>query len=237
LIIFWHPSSYNFVIARFNLKFDWKIFLILLGCGTATLAQAQPLPQIVPQTLPGTPLQVSKRSDVNDEDPKTKDQTWLIYFGQSNANDLLDIIHFKLGKFEPYSILGIEYSRAFYRQEYLDLEWAGHLAKHFEKLQLFEIDVLAILRWKWFPWNNMIKTSLGIGEGLSLATGHPSSESVSQSIEKPLLNYLWLDIRFEIPSLPDWGLDFTLHHRSGVYGLFGASGGSNYLGFGLSRRF
>lgn len=165
-------------------------------------------------------------------------KTLTVFYGQSNVNDLLDIVQLRIGKFEPYSILGVQYSQKFLDvPTYFNLEWAGHLVKHFERWDLFEVDALVILRWNWFPWNSYLNTSLGMGEGFSLASGHPSSETVSQGIYAPFLNYLWIDLRFSIPALPEWGADIILHHRSGIYGLIaGVEGGSNYISFGVTRR-
>jgi hypothetical protein len=162
-----------------------------------------------------------------------------IFAGQSNQYDLLDLARFRFGGFEPYSIFGINYARAFYSpSQYFHLEWAGQIVKHFEKFSLFEVDAMAAFRWKWFPWNEWITTSLALGEGLSLASGYPSSESISQNIHSNYLNYLWVDIRLGVPSIPKWKLDFIIHHRSGIYGLInGVSGGSNYLCIGITREF
>jgi hypothetical protein len=161
-----------------------------------------------------------------------------VFFGQSNNEDLLNIVRLRLGDYEPYSIVGIEYGRPFLvPSPYYQLEWAGHLVKHLESASLFELDALVTFRWKWFPWNSVVHTELGLGEGLSLATGYPSSELVSQNIRSPLMNYLWIDWRFSLPSMPEWALNLNLHHRSGVYGLFGVRGGSNYISVGITRRF
>lgn len=160
-----------------------------------------------------------------------------LYVGQSNSNDLLELIRFRLGSFQPYSILGLGYSSSFTENPtYYSFGWAGHLVKHFEKVDLFELDGLFTFRWHWFPWNRYLVTSLGIGEGLSLASGYPSPELVVQNIKAPLLNYLFVNIRIGLPSIPLWSLDLIIHHRSGIYGtLFGVNGGSNYLCLGLTR--
>ena len=172
-----------------------------------------------------------------EEAVRPKPSSLTVYAGQSNSNDLLQIIHFEFGGFEPYPILGLEYSKVFRETRFFDLEWAFHFVKHFETVSLFELDGLATFRWKSFPWNEWVTTSLGIGEGVSWATGYPSSESVSQNIRAPLLNYLWIDVRMGLPSMPEWFLDLILHHRSGVYGLLGVAGGSNYISLGVTRRF
>lgn len=162
----------------------------------------------------------------------------LTFFGgRSNTNDLLDIVRFRFGSFETYNILGLQYNKTLIGPyKYADFEWAGQVVKHLEKWSLFELDALIAFRWKWFPWNHWIQTSLALGEGISYVTGYPSSETVSQNIYSKYLNYLWVDLRVGLPSHPKWKIDFIIHHRSGGYGLInGVSGGSNYLCLGITR--
>ena len=165
------------------------------------------------------------------------DETLTLFLGRSNKKDLLELIRFKWGRFEPYSVIGVAYRRSLFQSgRYYQFEWGGNLVKHLEKWSLLEGDALVVFRWKWAPWNEFVKTSLGVGEGLSLVTGYPSSESVSQPIRSHFLNYLWVDVRFELPDVPAWAVDSIIHHRSGIYGLFGVSGGSNYLCLGITRK-
>lgn len=159
------------------------------------------------------------------------------YTGISNTNDLLDLVQFKFGETEPYPIFGASYSESLYdASRFYGLYWAGHLVVHFETLGLLEGDALLNFWWKWFPWNRWVPTSLKLGEGISIATGYPSSEVVSQGIRSAFLNYLFVGLSFSSNSMPEWSLDFLIHHRSGIYGLVnGVSGGSNYLCVGISR--
>lgn len=161
-----------------------------------------------------------------------------VYSGVSNTNDLLEITRLRFGEFEPYWIVGAGLNRELLlRPGLFSLEWSQHLVKHLEKASLFELDQLIVFRWRWFPWNDFVPTTLGFGEGISLTTGFPSSETVSQNIRSLLLNYLLVDATFEWPGLPDWALNVRLHHRSGIYGvLFGIHGGSNYVCLGLTHK-
>jgi hypothetical protein len=159
-----------------------------------------------------------------------------LFSGLSNSHDLLDLMQGKFGRYEPYPIVGLNYSRRFLDAELVQLEWSGQVVKHLESWSLFEFDAFAVARWKWFPWNDFVITSLGFGDGLSLTTDYPSSETVSQNIRSRFLIYLWIDLRLTLPQLPEWSLDFIIHHRSGGYGLIGGvSGGSNYLCIGVTR--
>lgn len=159
------------------------------------------------------------------------------YSGISNTNDLLDLVQFKFGETEPYPIFAAAYSEPLVdSSRFYALYWASHFVVHFESVGLLEWDALVQFWWKWFPWNRWLPTRLKLGEGISLASGFPSSEVVSQGIRSEFLNYLFVGVSFSLNSMPEWTLDFIIHHRSGIYGLVnGVSGGSNYLCIGLTR--
>ncbi|MDP2450962.1 MAG: MipA/OmpV family protein [Polaromonas sp.] len=88
-----------------------------------------------------------------------------------------------------------------------------------------------------FPWNDRIKTRLGLGIGLSLAQRVPYTESSSQTSR--LLNYLDPSIDVSVGdlmgsrALKNTYLGFGVSHRSGIFGasrlLGNVDGGSNYI--------
>ena len=98
-----------------------------------------------------------------------------LYAGQSNSNDLLELVRFRFGRNEPYRIIGVGVNHTLFdAPDFGTIEWANQLVKHFDSVSswLTEIDTLIELRWKRFPWNSYLLTSLGLGEGLSLATNY-----------------------------------------------------------------
>jgi len=116
--------------------------------------------------------------------------------------------------------------------------------RHFEKGQQsnFNEYVLGFKAYfSKFPWSHIIKTRVGIAEGVSYAAKIPTFER--ESIEKKnrsashMLNYLDWSWDFSLgdiirkPSLKDCFIGWSVHHRSGIFGgadLFGnVSGGSN----------
>jgi len=161
------------------------------------------------------------------------------YAGQSNTADLLEIVRFKFERWEEYRIAGLAVARDLAGPDrYFMLELAGQIVKHLERASLFEFDSILSLRWRWFPWNEHLLTTIAYGEGLSYATGYPASEDKTQGIRSNFLNALLVEITLTLPRWPDWGLVLRDHHRSGVYGLInGVSGGSNYISLGLMKRF
>jgi hypothetical protein len=50
------------------------------------------------------------------------------------------------------------------------------------------------------------------------------------------LNYLLFEVALGLPEYPKWDLVFRIHHRSEVFGLYGA-GGSNFVGAGIKFSF
>jgi hypothetical protein len=50
------------------------------------------------------------------------------------------------------------------------------------------------------------------------------------------LNYLLFELALGLPKYPRWDLVVRVHHRSSIFGLYGA-GGSNYLTGGVKFSF
>lgn len=94
-------------------------------------------------------------------------------------------------------------------------------------------------RWKWFPWDEYLRTTVGISIGLNYATGVPVFESRRAGVEgQNLLHYLSPELTFGLPSRPDIDLIFRFHHRSGGDLAFfnRAGGGVQYGTVGLRYR-
>jgi hypothetical protein len=115
-------------------------------------------------------------------------------------------------------------------------ELEGQAAKHYRGQSHWEFNVLAIYRWQRFPWNQILKTSIAIGDGLSYATRTPPLEAASTTNvgATRLLNYILVETTYAPPQVDDWAFVVRVHHRSGVYGLFNdVEGGSNVVGVGV----
>jgi DNA-binding NarL/FixJ family response regulator len=55
---------------------------------------------------------------------------------------------------------------------------------------------------------------------------------------KRLLNYLLAEIELVRPCLPQWSTFIRVHHRSGMFGMYGGvEGGSNFIGAGIRYYF
>lgn len=97
------------------------------------------------------------------------------------------------------------------------------------------------LRFDGFPWNDVLRTSIGVSTGLNVVAELPPSETnygqKSIPSEAVLQHYLSPEIAFSLPDQPEDELFIRLHHRSTGYGLFwDASTGSNVVTVGLRFR-
>jgi hypothetical protein len=137
------------------------------------------------------------------------------------------------------NFIGTAVSREFAQTgHYLSWELEGQAIKHFGKQDHIEFTGAVAARWKLFPWNDFIVTTAAVAEGLSYATEIPTVEKRRNRNESKLLNYIFIELTFALPSEPDVALVARLHHRSGVFGLFnGVRDGSNFLGAGIRWRF
>ncbi len=100
-----------------------------------------------------------------------------------------------------------------------------------------ELSAYFALRWRRLPWNHIVATSFSIGEGLSYAVRVPDSEIITTEVggTSRLMNYLMLEMTLAVPSLPYVQLVGRIHHRSGMFGVFGDAqeSGSNAVGLGI----
>lgn len=102
---------------------------------------------------------------------------------------------------------------------------------------LWELNPYFVVRWREFPWNHTVLTTLGIGEGVSWASHSPQHEIDAE--DEPgqaskFLNYLMAEVTFSLPDHPEWQVLYRLHHRSGVFGLYcPGTTGSTAAGLGV----
>jgi hypothetical protein len=106
---------------------------------------------------------------------------------------------------------------------------------------VFEIAPYIMARWSNFPWSNTVRTTFGLGGGLSYATPIPSLEKQSTDANpdyENLMHYIAIEATFALPSHKDWQLVYRLHHRSGVFGLMqGDNSGTTAVELGIRHYF
>lgn len=165
------------------------------------------------------------------------------YVGAYSNNALSeDILTLQDIQFENARMGAVAYSEVF--DEFLNdhgrWEWELQGAKHWGDQDNEELNALILVRWRQFPWNEVLRTSVAVGDGLSWASEIPALERAfhDEGESTQLLNYLLFEWTFGLPDVPEWDLALRIHHRSGIFGLFdGVTGGSNVLGLGLRYGF
>lgn len=116
------------------------------------------------------------------------------------------------------------------------LEIEGQAVKHFGEQSHWEFNLPLFARWRTFPWNDRVPTSLAFGIGPSYATELPPAEVELDGDSARFLLYWTAELEIGLPDSP-WSGIARLHHRSSGYGVFADAGGSNALAFGIRRRF
>jgi hypothetical protein len=182
----------------------------------------------------------------SDSDEPTEFKWTITLFNGVSTERTIDKAIFNLpGNFESNYIHGLALSRELWKigkHFSWDLEgmFAKHHGKHKTGYQNYEEYVIAILlRYHTFPWDHYIDTSFAIGEGLSLTSETPQRELQRHNRgSQRLLNYLAFELSFALPKYPKASLVYRLHHRSGVFGLFGGvRGASDFYMLGLRYNF
>ena len=116
-------------------------------------------------------------------------------------------------------------------------ELEGSLGKIFEKQPGLQINGAFILRLLVTPWSRWVSSSFGIGMGISHAFESPTLETIDfGNVAAPTLVHMIFEYTFHLDDEERWGIFLRIHHRSAAFGAVGGlSGGSNYLGLGVTR--
>ncbi|MGB6976080.1 MAG: hypothetical protein WBE18_01280 [Gammaproteobacteria bacterium] len=208
---------------------------------------------------PATPISHSNSAEasttnspnviITDSTPLNDDLPWsvLLYRGVTTENTLGQTLgmHYTTGNETVYSL---EVARELppdnvirrYLQPLMSTtQLAANVAYRDDSAGgIYEFDPYLIFRWDNFPWRRYLDNSIGLGWGVSYVTRIPTWEQRNASNTKRLLNYLMLEVTFALPRYPQWQVALRLHHRSGVFGLYGAdNAGSTAVGIGIRYRF
>ena len=200
------------------IRFRWFllfVFALLLGYGSGALA------------------------DDNKNGDDIKRHNWfLTIYGGAHAQDTIEDVFTFNAKFEDNDYIAVAaLAREFWRyKDYISFEAEGQIGKHFNNDTFWEFNGLIIGRWHVFPWNKYVDTSLAVGDGLSCYTEISKVEKDDDDDAQKTLNYLLFELALGLPQYPRWDLVVRIHHRSSVFGLYGA-GGSNYVTGGVKFSF
>ncbi len=96
-------------------------------------------------------------------------------------------------------------------------------------------------RWHLFPWNEHLKTTFAISDGISVVTKVDRREQALNNADRPgsaVLNYLSPEMTFALPEFADYELVLKLQHRSGVWGtIHGVYGAAQFGTIGFRVHF
>ncbi len=118
------------------------------------------------------------------------------------------------------------------RNDTWSIEAEGQVAYNFGDQDHWEFNVAGVPRWRSFPWNHRIETTLAFGLGLSWATEIPEMEVALEGESHRLLVYWVMELTLGPPK-GRWAASMRLHHRSPAFGLFGDDGGMNAPSLGV----
>jgi hypothetical protein len=210
----------------------------MLLCCPPVAAQEKPPEETPAEEKPAEPKPVEVKP-VEESTPETRSANpWYmtVVGGVYSGSQLLEIPG-RLDLKDSYTF-GVSVSKQFAEwTRFMRFEGELQVLKHFGEQDHWEFTGSLNLRWVVFPWNRHVETTVALGEGLSWATQIPALEKAdpTNSDNAQLLNYILIEVTFAIPESP-WSLVTRIHHRSGVWGLFGHSG-SNILEAGIRYRF
>ena len=183
------------------------------------------------------PSNAGALDDQKDKDPDRYKWFLTVYGGAHAQDDINDVVTFQ-PKFEDNAYIGaVALARELWHyKKYLSFELEGQVAKHFNKDTQWEFVGVLIGRWHYFPWDQYVDTSFAVGDGLSYYTEVSEVETEDDEDAQRSLNYLLFEVALGLPEHPRWDLVFRIHHRSSVFGLYGA-GGSNFVCGGIKFAF
>jgi hypothetical protein len=211
-----------------------SILIVFLLVGVALVPP--PAAAQEPPAAPQEPSTVFQESSTTVSEPSTNPWFMAVVGGVYSGSQLLEIpMHLQLK--DSYTF-GVSVSKQFAEwTRYMRWEFELQVYKHFGDQDNWEFTGSVNLRWVVFPWNKYLQTSMALGEGLSYATKIPALEKAdpTNSDYSQLSNYILLEVTFAIPESP-WSLVTRIHHRSGVWGLYGHAG-SNIIEAGIRYRF
>ena len=157
-----------------------------------------------------------------------------------STDNTSDIARFDFDVDDAY-LLTFEVGKGVYRwRDYLSVELQTQVGRYFGRQSNVEWTAAVIGRWEKFPWDHAVDTSFAFGMGPSVASQTPTLEDERRGADEgaqQVLNFVLVEFDFALPSAPEWALATRFHHRSGVFGLFGAGEGSSAFLLGLRYRF
>jgi hypothetical protein len=101
--------------------------------------------------------------------------------------------------------------------QWLDIEPEIGLGQPFGNLHATQAWVAFQIRWTIFPWNDFIRTTIALGDGLNFVTNIDPEERLRSTPDhhgSVMLNNFTAEASFASPSHPNYEFIFRVQHRS-----------------------
>ena len=120
---------------------------------------------------------------------------------------------------------------------FISFEPEAGFGRRFGDADEYEFWGALYLRWNPFFWDHIVDTSIAVSTGVSYASDNNELEEERARSNASWLHYFSPEITLAPPGDSSVSFVIRLHHRSGAGGVFGESGGFQYLMFGLRAHF
>jgi hypothetical protein len=134
------------------------------------------------------------------------------------------------------AVVAMSLEMATFREGAWALEGESQVAYNFGDQHHWEFNVAAMPRWRQFPWNHYVDTSVAFGLGFSWTTEVPEVEVAIEGESHRFLVFWVMEVTLGPPN-SRWAASIRLHHRSPAFGLFGDDGGMNAPSLGVRYSF
>lgn len=164
------------------------------------------------------------------------------YAARNSPDRLVDILRLRASTTDEARLGALAWGYPFGRTTHTRLEVEGQLVRHWGLQEHWELNAVVAIRWMDFPWDEHLDTQVAVGEGLSYASElpplEPRGDLDGDEATSRWLNYLMVEAEFMLPRTRTWATFVRVHHRSGIFGVFGdVEGGSNFVGLGVRYYF
>lgn len=105
-------------------------------------------------------------------------------------------------------------------KDYFSIEPEIGVARRFGDAEGFEGWAALFLRWKAFPWNEYVRTSVAIGVGPSISGNIIIEPGYLRNVSGTgIANYFSPELTLGLPNQPRFDLVVRFHHRSQIWGV------------------
>ncbi len=133
-----------------------------------------------------------------------------------------------------------EFSQDSFLGRYWFVDWEAGAGQRFGNSTASEVWTALYLKYDGFPWPNTVYMTAGVSTGVNYATSISDLEKQKSGNRtgNKLLHYFSPELAFADPDNKDFEIVTRLHHRSGIFGMFGGvDGGSTFLSIGFRQHF